>query len=543
MDLGAVGGNHTKQSKLPTNQSAVSVPLLELNPGLQLCTNLFNNMYELNSFPVASASNTIQLHGKVANTKIKVINGEQPININDVFIKLYLINSSLDTHVHNPGVLYESYVYDYITSKIIQTKLSGHFVISFGHCIKSYDEVVDLIHKADLRIKSNIIPYLDYVTHLQAQQLDPTNNKAYSLTSTNTHGVKVASITEQIPSYKNSKYVLQLTEFQKAIPFGNWAIKLQRSNITMEEKMMKITQSLFQIATACFIMGECGLVHNDLHTGNILMQTQKNPVNLRYNNYNRHNVGTSFKEHYLTDKFYIPDAETRESTDKAPLIKERIAPTTIRPSYIIPNVSDFALLYDYDNSHVIKTYNEYNLQSNNNKFLSVKDFAKVCCNLIQIFVGLYNRNKNVAIKAWLDGPCIEILKWLIPKASAAEIAAGEPSSDEIANYIMEKFLIIEHKTCNFSENLQLLGMLSPMHVILDNMYTYLQSNKNFVKQVASATKFEDFTFNPDTAISIYNNAVTRFNTLYDPTKIPMDKRNNDQTQHSVNNQDSEYWKF
>ena len=143
------------------------------------------------------------------------------------------------------GLSYEATVYKYITENIISTNLSPNFipVLAFGKC-----ELAEL--------KDQILTYSsapDLVTFFDPLKIYPQLTTSILVTGTK-KGSMVSLESALADDVINNKF-------------------------TMED----VNSIVFQIIHALMLLEHFGIMHNDFHMGNLLLQTLSAPVCLLYN--------------------------------------------------------------------------------------------------------------------------------------------------------------------------------------------------------------------------------------------------------------------
>lgn len=145
---------------------------------------------------------------------------------------------------------YEADMYKYIFENIISTNQSPNFIgfVGYAECKLDKDNIPDfMINKLFARIA-------DYEAHNKLKKQ-----------CVNTDNLRVGMLITQKP--KNVQ-ALQFSQFF--------------TNYTLPNREAIIRPILFQLFYAIYIFQQHKITHNDLHDGNILVETLDEPVNLRY---------------------------------------------------------------------------------------------------------------------------------------------------------------------------------------------------------------------------------------------------------------------
>jgi hypothetical protein len=264
--------------------------------------------------------------------------------LDKAFLKIHLnINESEIIDIDNylklaiKGLSYETQIYRYIITPLVNYSICPNFIKSIGNGnMCSYDNLYDMLYgkydkkisadKIKKKLKNNIINnILDY----------SSDNINFEETVKNKN--------EDMYDFDELKFDINLTEtFENA---DNFHDVLRRPDI----QDRNIYNILFQIFAGCYTMYLSKMVHNDLHSGNIMIRKLNKPKMLVY---------------FINKRKYV--------------LKVRY----------------FVHIYDFDRAYVKRLGNNellsiYDEFSQDNEVIENKDMMKILCSVYK-----YTENKS-----------------------------------------------------------------------------------------------------------------------------------------------------
>lgn len=314
------------------------------------------------------------------------------------------------------GLMYESNVYSQVVTPLVNLKICPNFIRSLGvGKLCSYDNLFKILdnhyYTKNRKLRSQIV---------KKRLKRSINNNILDYYSDN-YGFSDVSIRKS-KSRDNKidvdinkiKFNIILTEtFDNIMSFHDLLV----SNYIQEINIFNI---LFQIFVACYSLSLSKGVHNDLHTGNIMIRPLDKPLNLVY---------------FINKKKYI-----------------------IKVFYLV-------YIYDFDRAYVKKLGENkslymYGNYSQNNELINNKDVIKLLCSVYK-----YTKNK-LYLKCLTDKE--QHLKNLIKlysldKGCNFQLEKNKPVSSSFFNYYNDVYTILD----KFSENLPeiTIDKLSDIHDI------------------------------------------------------------------------------
>ena len=231
------------------------------------------------------------------------------------------------------GLTYETNIYKYIVTPLVDYNICPHFIRMIGSgTLCKYDDLFQIL-KNNYYHKDN--------KHVSIEKIRKRLNRSITNNILN-YDYDNISFDESVKVSIETKFDLDdlifdvnLTEtYDDSISF----FELLNSDYVQELNIFNI---LFQIFAACYSMSLSKMVHNDLHTGNIMIRPLKKPKTLTY-------IIEGNK--YLLKVYY------------------------------------FVHIYDFDRSYVKqlgdnKLLSLYDIYSQNNEYIDNKDVLKILCSV------------------------------------------------------------------------------------------------------------------------------------------------------------------
>lgn len=201
---------------------------------------------------------------KYNNKKINKVFAKIFINLDNKKVYDYVKYTDENLYYSLIGLDYEVEMYKTITP-IVNYNICPNFVrfIGFGKMCQ-YDNLFKMLNvkqqkRFDRNIKNNMLTY---------------HTKNYALGDTTDQNISNNTVVDM--NIKDIKFNIILTEtFENYSSFHNLLVNNQL-------KKINISNILFQALVACYTLSLSKIVHNDLHSGNIIVKKLKSPVNIVY---------------------------------------------------------------------------------------------------------------------------------------------------------------------------------------------------------------------------------------------------------------------
>ena len=188
------------------------------------------------------------------------------------FLKIFINTENLTyKSPHKLGLEYELKVYK-IIKNILNYKISPNFVRLLAHGEKcSYEDLLNILldKLPSLKDRRQYINSLNRNLYYIMLEKDdrPAIQSKLSLSMLNS------------VNFSDYKYNIILTKnMENNITFNQWLKSYKE-----EDNLTELWNILFQVASACYIMSLCKMVHNDLHTDNIFLHKLENETYFLYN--------------------------------------------------------------------------------------------------------------------------------------------------------------------------------------------------------------------------------------------------------------------
>jgi hypothetical protein len=166
------------------------------------------------------------------------------------------------------GLKYEIAVYSVVTNSLLSNNVSPHFVRSLAKTTEcTYDNLLAIVQKDNKKhAAERLSRNLDFMFQWEPKRPSITSNAAYA-----------PPVVQH--NYAGMRYCLLVNE---AIPAGTKTLYDVFSGLVEADDIRSIFIILFQVVQACYSLYLARTAHNDLHTGNIWIETLKQPITVRY---------------------------------------------------------------------------------------------------------------------------------------------------------------------------------------------------------------------------------------------------------------------
>ena len=238
---------------------------------------------------------------------------------------------------------YEALVYDFVTKELIQKDVCKNFV---GLCFYSEKVSVDVLRKILKRSKrvkkedqeaalrrSFFYQFMKPKERPAIQEpFNSSNEKCYP--PPNPH---IGFIATKAISPKTMDLATYLEKRKEA--YLKMKLENPRQNTALNPN--DLLMIIFQIVFACYAMGTVGMVHNDLHPGNIWCEHVKNGVTLSYKFFGE---TISFTTEYVVKIYDFDRSYVRHLADN-PLLNQKKGPCMYSQcNKFIPNLDTVKVL-------------------------------------------------------------------------------------------------------------------------------------------------------------------------------------------------------